>query len=433
MGSFDPSEIGAFAREHAGRFDLFSFEEPFMQSADVDTVAREGTPAKTVAYLFPEMPAETNVAHWRHLYGADHAICPPCAARGLVTIPAFATSGGKSFRPSINGIPPLYVLPLGDTLFEGLAQSLIASGYRPKAAANDGSDTPSWVGERVVPKGKEVGEVGYMQSLTFPARRVRLYPVREPGSCTRCGCFSDVRVREMLFEMGLSRPRGSPAWLDPFVAYAIRGDRPPSPVRPQRGKALWREYGTLFLADSGATDAVKLPEVVQQLAGLRARDGGGSPITRIRCVGMRTRQAKVFEWVDDSLDVPFGLLAEPHSARRVRLGIGHAEAGAQELDRVFRQSFVQRKRYAPLRTQMMASYWTRLGSQFHSFVLTAGDKAKVDAALDAWDDQVVSAARSVFLEAAESIGERGKDLGKITLAIQTCDRILNKRREEWMA
>ena len=68
---------------------------------------------KTVAYLFPEEPAATNINHFSHRYDDDYQYAPASAAAGLVTIPAFATSGGAGIRPSINGVPPLYVLPDG--------------------------------------------------------------------------------------------------------------------------------------------------------------------------------------------------------------------------------------------------------------------------------------------------------------------------------
>ena len=137
-------------------------------------------------------------------------------ARGLVAMPAFVSSGGAGLLPSINGVPPIYVLPGGGTLFESLAASLISV----RMLENDYSvrnDQAWW--KRPVPvvvkeckkKGQgehqQLSEVGYLHGLTFPARRVRLHPERLNAVCLRSGQLSEWVVRTMVFRMGESRWR----------------------------------------------------------------------------------------------------------------------------------------------------------------------------------------------------------------------------------
>ena len=66
QGRFPEPAVEAFCEQYAGRFDLFSAEAPFLQSADLGLKAAKGEPVKTVAYLMPELPARTAVTHFRH-------------------------------------------------------------------------------------------------------------------------------------------------------------------------------------------------------------------------------------------------------------------------------------------------------------------------------------------------------------------------------
>jgi CRISPR system Cascade subunit CasA len=300
---FAADAIAAFGNRHGERFDLFSPEAPFMQTNDAPTAPKRAE-LKPIAYLLPELPTATNVVHWRHVYDGEHRFCPPCAAAGLLTIPPFATSGGAGIKPSINGVPPLYVLPSGSTLFETLALSVLAPPFQPEVRSE--RDCPIWEGDGHVGRSVEVLSVGYIQSLTFPARRVRLYPEIGSAICTRCGRDTSITVAMMLFEMGLSRPKTAAPWFDPFAAYTLPRDgssKPPVPVRPREGRALWREYGTLFLSSAHDEKRARPPAVLAQMQSLT-----GFRVFTLRCVGMRTdMKAKVFEWTDESLQVPSGL------------------------------------------------------------------------------------------------------------------------------
>jgi CRISPR system Cascade subunit CasA len=160
---------------------------------------------KPVAPLFAEVPGTTYRAHFHHITDEDHRMCPACCARGLVTIPAFASSGGAGIRPSINGVPPIYVLPAGKSLFQSLALSLAAPGYQPQAVDERRSGSALWNGDTIIKRDGIMPAVGYLESLTFPARRVRLYPHAGQERCTQCGALSNITVRNMLYEMGHHR------------------------------------------------------------------------------------------------------------------------------------------------------------------------------------------------------------------------------------
>ncbi|MFH0988510.1 MAG: type I-E CRISPR-associated protein Cse1/CasA, partial [bacterium] len=129
-GKFPADNIERFGKQYADRFDLFSEDKPFLQSADLSLFPKTKDEQKektTVARLFPETPSGTLIAHYRHGTEDERVFSPATMAAGMVSIPPFATSGGPGLMPSINGVPPIYVLPGGKTLFESLTASLISA------------------------------------------------------------------------------------------------------------------------------------------------------------------------------------------------------------------------------------------------------------------------------------------------------------------
>ena len=435
-GRFPLEPLAEFRRRFAQRFDLFSAEAPFMQSADLPRDAPTRGQAKTVAYLTPELPAATEIAHYRHGRGDAHAYCPPCAAGGLVAQPAFATSGGAGIRPSINGVPPIYLLPGGLTLFHSLAASVLLPEYQPEVASPH-TDQPWWQRAALVARSQELTEVGYLHSLTFAPRRVRLHPERLETACTRCGRPTQRAVRTMVYEMGESRPKDSAFWFDPFAAYRLptsKGRAVPAPVRPIPGKATWREFATLFLRTHQA--ASRRPRVLDQMAALHLGSSGG--MLPFRCVGMRTdMKMKVFEWVDADFQVPAALLPDPLAG----LLVGQAIEFAGEASWIIRGTFdakfggVRKSRSQGLKAAMEQAYWATLSDPFRQFVLRlaqAHGPAR-DLELDGWLDFVVREAQNAFERAAAGAGDESGALRARAEGERLCAIRLHRKRKEYAA
>ena len=431
---FPEEVLRAFGERFAHRFDIFSESEPFLQSADLPLRPTRRAPGvKSVAYLMPDIPAGTEITHYRHGTADENAFCPTCAARGLVTIPAFATSGGAGIKPSINGVPPIYVLPGGNTLFQSLMASLTLPDYQP-AAASRAEDSAWWKRTPLVEKKAMVHEVGYLHSLTFPARRVRLHPEPMDDACTRCGQKSRWKVHTMVFQMGESRPKDAPFWFDPFAAYRLRGDKGPAPIRPFSGKVLWREYAALFLPSTPEPNQGTLPpSVLYQLAeeGLWARIA----VYPFRCIGMRTdMKAKVFEWIDADFDVPLSLVDDPGGSAQVHQGIGFATDCGTIIASVFRKTFVREgsriQHHVALRGRMLDSYWAALATPFRSFVMDCAHPEERETAWQQWVGCAVEQAGDVFRTYSEMAGNDAVALRQRVNGRKLCDIRLSKRRKE---
>lgn len=448
-GEFPADAIRRFGERFADRFDLFSPDRPFMQSADLPMAPVKGDNVKSVASLFAEVPSGTEVIHYVHSVDMDQVYSPAAVAAGIISIPAFASSGGQGIKPSINGVPPIYVLPGGGTLFESLCASLLIPMFRPPMASRK-RDNCWWKrDELVVQRSSEVTEVGYLYSLTFPARRIRLHPIKVDAHCTRTGEFTEWGVRTMIFEMGESRPKDAPFWQDPFVAYRLPADRKPSrrtktastankkdqpvPIRPQLGKASWREFGSLFLTQEDTARRTERPLVIQQMAELNL--AGNRRAFPFRCVGILTDgKAKNFEWLDFGFDVPPSLLNDPKGATLADKAIVFADNCGSIISSVFSRQFGgnsrKSERHRTTKERMLADYWSTLGLYFRSFILELGDQGHQADAYSTWISIVVNTAKAMFAQAAESIGDDAANLRKRVEGAQHCSFQLNKQRSK---
>jgi CRISPR system Cascade subunit CasA len=433
-GAFSQESIDAFGGSYADRFDLFSDQMPFLQSGDIPLKSDKN--AKSVAYLAADIPAGTEVIHFRHSVENDHGFCPACCARGLVTIPAFATSGGAGIRPSINGVPPLYILPGGKSLFESLAASLIRPDFFPGVAAKTRDDV-WWRREPIVNRSQEVLDVGYLHSLTFPARRVRLHPEARRMYCTRCGKVSEWVVRQIVFEMGEQRPKTAPFWFDPFASYRI-SDEKPRPIRPEEGKAAWREFSALFLQQpiekTGKTQA-RRPVVLDQIAALEMDlDQSSYPF---RAIGLRTdMKAKIFEWVDTGFEIPPAILLDSNAGLEVQQAVDFATDCGKILASTFRQHFggssKKYERNKPIRVQMDAEYWDTLANPFRQFILLLASPGGIAEAQPQWGDWVVRAAKICFLRVLDALDDNAETLRQRAMAEKSCNIDLSKRRKAYL-
>jgi CRISPR system Cascade subunit CasA len=436
-GRFRPEAVAAFGQQHGARFDLFSTEHPFLQSADIPLAPQRGDDLKSVSQLAAETSRSTALSHFRHGRALDEVFCAPCAAAGLVTIPPFISSGGAGLKPSINGVPPIYVLPGGETLFESLALSLVLPPFQPQARSPT-EDRAWWTRSGIVKRSSEVDEVGYLHSLTFAARRVRLHPEPMDRPCTRCGAEGTLGVRTMVFEMGESRAKEAAFWQDPFAGYKIAEGKPPVPIRPSAGKALWREFAGLFLSQAAGMQGTRLrPRLLDQIADLGlAEEYAQVPF---RCVGVRTdMKAKVFEWIDAGFDVPPALLRDEDAAAHVTMALSFAGECLGYAAAMFKAAFGKSKkqeRHQAIRVRMVDECWAELAAPFREYILALPRTAPRSAARigtsRAWGDGVTRAALGAFRRAAAETGDDASALRRQVQAEKRCTSGLYHRRAQY--
>jgi len=405
--AFPPDRIHQFGNEYSNRFDIFSEDMPFLQSADIPLYPEKKGRGKSVGYLLQEQTAGTAVTHYNHTYDTNQILCAACCAKGLLTIPAFASSGGAGIKPSINGVPPIYVIPGGETYYISLVSSLVTPNFQPDIADKK-NDTPWWRHDYTVGKKEELLQVGYLHSLTFPARRTRLHPEQMVQSCSRCGEMTDCGAAEMVYEMGESRPKEAAFWRDPFAAYRLKEEKAPTPIRPVEGRAVWREFTGLFLPQEQKGTYLR-PSVIGQLEALREVLSYKSTAPfPFQTIGLRTdMKMKIFEWESSGFFVPPKVLSEAKMGRIIEQGLEFAA----KCDSIIKSTFTQyfggdgpNKRHNNLRNRLSQAYWEALAPDFNTFVLAVGQATDLNIPFHVWLDVVQNNAIRQFKVFADTVG-----------------------------
>lgn len=373
-GSFDSTLIDAIRADCAGRMRLFDAERPFYQSREVDPRPPKRSD-KTIGYLRLEASTGTNVTHFSHAGDADHAYCPACCARWLVTLPAFALAGGAGIRPSINGVPPFYVLPRGTTLFRTLMLNHVIPPFLP-SLAHPTDPGPLWARDEAI-KDELRGAVGFVESLTWPPRQVRLFP-EGAGTCSLCGRYGERLVRKMHFAQGWYRDREAPVWDDSWGVYDLRiesGQKVRVQRRPREGRDVWRDFALLFLARADSESERTRPAIARQIAQLDERDLIVVGDVRFDVFGLRTdMKAKVFQGHFDGFEFPAALL-RPGPGATIAEALELAEKVATQLVYALRELHPESEREKKDRGRVAAAigaltelwerrYWQRLEPVF---------------------------------------------------------------------
>lgn len=459
---FPVKKIEDFGRKYIDRFDLFSPDKPFLQSADLPLFpkTKEEQKGKTLAIrLFPEIPSGELISHYRHIDENDQVLSPATAAKGLVSIPPFVSSGGPGLMPSINGVPPIYVIPSGNSFFESLCASLISLEMMKDIYSVETDHlcwwkraTPTLVeeSEKKTPK-SQLSVVGYLHGMTFPARKVRLHPEILRQTCSRSGKSSVWCVKTMSFKMGESL-KEELFWQDPFVAYKLpvqkvtaarkgnivkskKKKERPNPIRPTRVKTAWREFTGLFLQSDSKTR--QRPLFLDQLALLSVNNH--FVVYPFRCVAFQTDgKMKFFEWMEFGFDVPTKLMQDFDGAKWTDAAMDFAEQCEKAITDTFAWEFCRvrdsKQRDEWLRSKLQQNYWFALAGYFRQLILDLDEPSTRKQKIDGWVLRVKDEAEKSFEIAADAMGDDGATLRHIVEGKNKCYRklqsILNQYQQK---
>lgn len=190
--------------ENMDCFNLLGDRKRFYQ----DRTARR---TRAVTDLIQEIPAGNNFWHFRHSTDQKDGLCPACCAMGLLRLPLFSVSGlsgpgEPSLMAGINGVPPVYVVPWGKSLFETLLANWVT-------CKNIGK--PAW--DQSAAGYTQDGDVPLLTGFTLLPRRVLLHdPIKEPATCISCGTKTAV-IQTCEFQTAGKQENDK--WNDPHVIY----------------------------------------------------------------------------------------------------------------------------------------------------------------------------------------------------------------------
>ncbi|MGA8571610.1 MAG: type I-E CRISPR-associated protein Cse1/CasA [Desulfobaccales bacterium] len=287
----DSFSMDSFKKLHDNKncFNLLGDRKRFYQD-------RAASRTRAVTDLMQEIPTGKNFWHFRHSTDKKNGLCPACCAMGLLRLPIFSVSGlsgpgEPNLMAAINGVPPVYVVPWGKSLFNTLLANWAT-------CANIGE--PSWFQPGISQIQNE--DVPLLTGLTLLSRRVWLHnPVKEPATCISCG---DKTTIILVCEFQTAGKQENDKWNDPHVIY-LQGEIRKSlraadltAARKFRMDRPWPDLlahivetgksSTSLLVVGFATNKAKNVDVWERIIDLPSRES----ISKIAAPSIRQWQAK---------------------------------------------------------------------------------------------------------------------------------------------
>lgn len=382
------------------RFDLLHADHPFMQ--DPILPLDKAVPI----YALHTMSTSQVFSHEHEWSG--YSVSLPQAARLLVrlqgvditSLRAFYVGQSSGNRSAVNTptINAANVLVRGSTLKQTLLFNLMR--YDPASempSVITGEDLPAWeTGYGGKPK-KTVPE-GYISYLSFPWRRLRLFPEGD-------------QVSQLAITMGNSLPdKVSPQQWECGVAY-----REDKPVRLSLSKQLWRNADAFLLT----AEKQHRPRIVDWLADLKSEDLVDDVVI-FQISGLSADKAKPLGWSWEQFSAPIQYVTDADLAQTLKSAIAIAEEH-QQIFRSFRGSpyFALAEVLKHGEAGSLASaldgesrYWATLDRKFPELLdaLPRDSETGTDGPtrygfkeLPAWTDKVQTAARQAFTDSIAPI------------------------------
>lgn len=262
--------------------------------------------------LLQEIPTGNNFWHFRHSTDGEEGFCPACCAMGLLRLPLFSVSGLPDMKAGINGTPPIYVVPVGQSLLHTLWLNWVPCGSL---------GVPAWEQSDIrIPDGEPVP---LLTGLTALSRRVWLHDPSAPcGVCFGCGSKQSALIRTCEYQSaGIQRDE---SWDDPHVVYVMKSspqggkDTRKGLTTPDLTKSFFRmdkPWASLFMEVASstkfrrnsetarllivgfATDKAKNIDVWERICVLPADSAAESPDP--------AAAAKITTWNDESRKIPW--------------------------------------------------------------------------------------------------------------------------------
>lgn len=426
-GTVPAGEVNAYLDQRTDRFDLFG-PRPFYQCPELDESL-----AKPVSLL--RWVQTNNKTLFDHTSVARTEVFEPAAAaRWLIAQQAFdvygtktAHGGGRHFAKAAPLAGAAVLQLLGENLFETLLLNLVRVD-----PANDlpfpaeGAGTPVWDRDPPGPAPTTRLPEGYLDWLTWPARRIRLI-ADSTGS-----------VAQVVITEGDRLPDGAPVEVyEQFTSSrASTGNSSTgwTAIKLDPGRAAWRSFADLLRP---STDSRRRPSVLDWLQQLRRAGLLDRSRFELDVGGMATSDSKIELWRLERHPVPTRLLAD-----EVLMDfLDEALALAHDIRNTLRAALVwkyPRKgpspepgEFPPLgeaaADRAVTAYWAA-ASQGLDQLLAALDRDPV-AAGRSWFDHLV---RSAHDAAAPFLGDGdARQLARVSIAERRLRAGLAARRREF--
>jgi len=397
-GRFDEKAIRGYFEKWADRFDLFSPEYPFMQTAGlsfIDEKTKRPKEPLPLSLLVHHIASGNNVTLFDHSTDDVSVAYAPAEAVYIVLIAQAYSLGGIHKKSSnlfgyeqnckhgsqVNGYQ---VFVGGETLFETLMLNTLTEPFvKPMNFAT--SDAPYW--EASTQENGETLPRGYLDYLTFTGRHIRLIP-DAAGHVSRVH-FACGRSFAALFK-------------EPFIPTRTtkEGERA---LNFSLEKSLWRDSDTLFRY----SDDEFIIAPFAQLKNLGSRELARRTYG-VNGYGIINDKASPLSYRKETLPLPVELLEE--DALRIKVinaisvcddGVGHLRSAINTFGKAAEIKIDGPKKEAE------ALYWSALDLPFKEQLRHVTD----DLYLSRWETSVQKALRIAYDTATDGLlTERARGL-----------------------
>lgn len=302
-GRFDIEAIIRYVNECEARGSCFVLDDenrPFMQSAY--DAALDDNNIKPVSKIMFDCPSGNNHIHCDHRHEDEHEADSAAAFEDMLETYAFCPAG-LSGASNVNNTPPVYALIHGDTLFSTFVLNMVS--VEELGNIPFGAGEAAWLRNDPVKPGEKAVDMSYQKALTWLPRRLTLK--WDANGMVRC----------LYLQNGLNF-QGNALWLDPNVIYRKTKDGLWASLKPELGRQLWRDAGTLLTGDP----ATRGPIPVQNIG--QVWDACPQWLD-IELIGLITNQEAVLGRSDERLRIPRELLDSEAAAATFRLALEKTE------------------------------------------------------------------------------------------------------------
>ncbi len=379
VGRFGP-EIQVYLKKWNSHFDLFSVEAPFYQAPDLTILDKDGKPScgVPITTIVQQLSSGNNKTVFDHTLDSNGpSLTPAESAIALITIQGSGLQGTnnkttnkfglqKSFSDAqlINGS----VLFLkGRSLYETIVLNLLPrTGNSP--IPNSSSDCPVWELSPDVPcQSGNITLRGYLHLLTPLCRHIRLIPEIDSG---------EVVVKWIYIAQGETfRVR------DPRFAYSKPKEegRDSLPRKMQVSRAIWRDSEALFgLGDNRPHPFANIANAMD--LNVIPHDG----VRKYICTahGIINKNAKIFDWRTDHLQVPPSIFVDKQAVKFLLDGVVLAEDVAKHITEAIKKAASiilpkakddRKNLIKHMSENAKAFYWQELDLPFQDFLLSLPD------------------------------------------------------------
>ncbi|MEV5721876.1 type I-E CRISPR-associated protein Cse1/CasA [Amycolatopsis mediterranei] len=380
--TFDPALLAGYLDRPDLSFDLFDPQRPFLQCPGLP----EGKKS-TVAKLIPHRAVGNRVTLFDHTTARDRVeLTPAAAARWLVTAQAFDPGGMKTPYTTDKSSERAPCNYFGVVLVEGanLKETLLLNAVRYDAQASD--DAPTWEAPLPPPEPEKRRSRGWTDVLTWPSRRIRLFPEDSGGATV---------VAQSVLTPGV-RLVGELPEAERMAAYRTprtpsgkpKPDEPMRPIRLQPVRGVWRHSVELLLVDPWSEERTRQrPRALKQLATL-AEHGyvPADTVYTLRVFGQKLdKNASVVEgYLEEEVPAPVALIRAGDDALTGLVGCAIEladEAGAalraMQWDYYKALHSMRREQQKDVRAKLEKTvdlaYWPALPAPFAALLRTLND------------------------------------------------------------